>query len=192
MAFIFFFHFVVYKRDKAIIIISDEKISLWLKEKTNMKKIKFYSIAKVSKECETPEIITVVANKTEAREYICRYMLNANFDHFSAWCELQIGEKVESQAAVFENDALRKAWEIYSNTVAEPIIFAVLKSRADLSELLSVVRAQQEYEPFGCSYELPAEMTCYEHNKSINALCAAAKEAYDEYVQKKIADKSDD
>lgn len=157
-----------------------------------MKKIKFYSIAKVSEESETPEIITVVANKTEAREYICRYMLNANFDHFSAWCELQTGEKAESQAAVFENDALRKAWEIYSKTVAEPMIFAVLKSRADLSEILSVVRAQQEYEPFGCSYELPAEMTCYEHNKSINALCVAAKEAYNEYVKKKIADESDD
>lgn len=118
----------------------------WLKNLFT-KKIKLYCVASTLDE---NKIYTVVSKKKDAIEYIEKFVINQNKDHYKLWCELHTYKE--------DNKDVQQRYidDVLDEQFNE---FCVLQVTYDTDGLAMLLRVTQGFNPIGCSYEYPFEHT---------------------------------
>jgi len=113
-----------------------------------MKKVTYYVVTNRDTDFKKMMYFSVCQSRQDCNEFINRYLLLENKEHYLEWCKLR---KVDSQST--DN------WNIYKKALELDKKFMILKTKVNLNVLLGAVRKSLGCPVIGCSYETLFEMS---------------------------------
>ena len=110
-----------------------------------MKRLTYYIVIDNDLDLNNSHLYTVCQSKKDCEEFIDRYLLVQNFEHYKSWCDLRKLEHNE------------ESWRQYSKSVSIQNKYKILKVKNTLNNVLGMLRKSYDCVHLDCSYETDFE-----------------------------------
>jgi len=111
-----------------------------------MKTLKYYIVTDSHYDYNHMYIYTVCESEKHCKEFIDKYLLLKNYEHYKSWCELR---KINYQK--------EESWKLYKQSTEISSDLTILKIKNTLNNVLSMIRVENNCPVVGCSYETDFE-----------------------------------
>lgn len=111
-----------------------------------MKKVTYYVVTDNSTDYDNMRCYTVCQSKKECDEFINKYLIVMNSEHYIEWCNLR---KLSHKDIA--------SWNTYKKMLELDKKFITLKVKNTLNNVLSIMRKASNCPIIGCSYETEIE-----------------------------------
>lgn len=111
-----------------------------------MKKVTYYIVIDNDVDMNNTHVYTVCQSKDNCKEFIDRYLLAKNVEHYESWCKLR---KIESHN--------HDNWIQYKEMLGINNNLRIVKVKNTLNNILAMIRKSYDCISVNCSYETDFE-----------------------------------
>ena len=111
-----------------------------------MKKVTYYVVTDNSTDYDKMRCYTVCQSRKECDEFIDKYLIVMNSQHYLEWCSLR---------NMNHKDIM--SWKTYKRSLGLDKKFITLKIKNTLNNVLGIMRRASNCPVIGCSYETDME-----------------------------------
>lgn len=110
-----------------------------------MKSVTYYIVVDNTADLNNNHLYTVCQSKKDCEEFLDRFLLVQNLEHYGSWCDLRHLKHDES------------SWRQYSKSLNVFSKYRILKVKNTLNNVLGMLRKSYDCVLLGCSYETEFE-----------------------------------